>query len=81
LIENGVNGRTFDGSNAENLGGILRWCIDHPDRRREMGMAARKTILELWSPEVAATRLVQLVEALEKREPSPFRDEGPCSPV
>jgi glycosyltransferase involved in cell wall biosynthesis len=81
LIQDGVNGFTFDGSNAEKLGRILRRCVDHPDLRSELGTAARNTILDLWSPAVAAKRLLQLVEAVENGRNPPFEDGGPCSPV
>jgi len=81
LIRDGVNGYIFDGDDAENLGRILLRCLEAPDRTREMGRNARATMLNLWSPEVAAKRFLQLCAAIESGKPSPFNDGGPCSPA
>lgn len=81
LIRDGVNGYVFDGNSAENLGRILYRCIENLERTRGMGIAARATISNLWSPTVAAERLIQLCESMESGKPSPFSDGGPCSPV
>lgn len=81
LIRDGVNGYIFDGNSAEDLGRILLYCIQNPDHTRQMGLAARATMLNLWSPEVAAERFLRLCEAIEGMTASPFDDGGPCSPV
>jgi glycosyltransferase involved in cell wall biosynthesis len=81
LIRDGVNGYIFDGDDAENLGRILLRCLEAPDRTREMGRNARATMLNLWSPEVAAERFLQLCAAIESGKSSPFNDGGPCSPA
>jgi glycosyltransferase involved in cell wall biosynthesis len=81
LIRNGINGFIFDDRNAGDLGKILRWCLDHPDQRQQIGNTARKTILDLWTPEVAAERLLMLIETIAKNETTPFLDGGPCSPA
>ena len=81
LIQDKVNGRIFDGANVENLGRILGWCIDNPERRLKIGMAAKKTITELWSPTVAAKRFLTLCEQIGEQRPSIFTDNGPCSPA
>lgn len=81
LIQDGVNGRTFEGGSVKNLGQIIRECLDNPAKRQEMGIAAQYTMKNLWSPEEAADRLLKLIEALQRGEPSPFQDDGPCSPA
>ncbi|MEM4360238.1 MAG: glycosyltransferase [Candidatus Bilamarchaeaceae archaeon] len=81
LIQDGVNGHIFEGNRVEDLGRILLYCIQNPDHTRQMGLAARATMLNLWSPEVAAERLLRLCDALERGESSPFDDDGPCSPA
>jgi glycosyltransferase involved in cell wall biosynthesis len=81
LIQDGVNGRIFDGKSVENLGQILRWCVDNNELRMEMGISARETITELWSPSVAAERFLTLCETSHKQQNSAFSDNGPCSPA
>lgn len=79
LIRDGVNGYHFDGKSAQALGEKLLYCLTHPDERQALGQAARTTIQELWSPELAAERLIQLSRSLlERTAPPPFAD-GPCS--
>lgn len=80
LIQDGVNGHVFAGNRVEDLGRILLYCLQNPDHIRQMGLAARATMLNLWSPDVAAERLLRLCDALERGESSPFYD-GPCSPA
>lgn len=81
LIQDGVNGHVFEGNRVDDLGRILLYCIQNPDHTRQMGLAARATMLNLWSPEVAAERFLRLCEAIEGGTNSPFNDQGPCSPA
>lgn len=81
LISDGANGRVFEGESAVKLGRILRWCLDNPEQRYEMGQNARSTISEKWSPSTAAERMLTLCEALEEGRNSPFQDGGPCAPA
>ncbi len=77
LIQDGVNGRAFTGGNPADLGRVLCDCLADLPRTRAMGAAAQKTIAGLWSPEVAAGRLLELIAALQAGRPSPFQDAGP----
>ena len=42
LVEDGVTGLLFEPGDSVDLSRKMRWAIDHPDRMREMGVAARK---------------------------------------
>jgi glycosyltransferase involved in cell wall biosynthesis len=56
----GPNGRTFDGTAADleaRLGEILALPAG---RRREMGLAARAAVVERWSWERIARRLIEV---------------------
>lgn len=81
LIDDHVNGRTFEGAEPRALGSVLKWCIENPDDRQRLGTAARATMSELWSPKVAADRLLELLEAIHSGLPARFNDGGPCSPT
>ncbi len=81
LIQDDINGYVFDDNRTEILGRILLHCIENPARTREMGLAAHRTMVSFWSPEVAAERFLKLCEAIEAGKPSPFDDAGPCSPA
>lgn len=81
LIQDGVSGHVFEGNQVEDLGRILLYCIQNPDHTRQMGLAARTLMLNLWSPEVAAERFLRLCEAIAGGMSSPFDDQGPCSPA
>jgi glycosyltransferase involved in cell wall biosynthesis len=81
LIEDGVNGYIFEGESPENLGFLLKMTIDNAKKRNEIGNLAQKTIMDFWSPTVAADRLVNLCKVLLEDKSSPYHDDGPCSPA
>jgi len=81
LISDGINGFMFEGRNVENLGRVIHWCLNNPERIQEIGIAGQKTISELWSPVVAVDRLLSLCDALDRGKTSSFQDGGPCSPI
>ena len=45
LIEDGVQGFVYPHNNADALAAHIRWCRDHPEQNRQMGVEARKTAL------------------------------------
>jgi glycosyltransferase involved in cell wall biosynthesis len=81
LIKDGVNGFVFNGKNSKELGKILLDCLEKSDRTNKIGMSAQNDIFSLWSPTIAADRLLKLIEAINYRKISPFQDGGPCSPA
>jgi glycosyltransferase involved in cell wall biosynthesis len=81
LIRDGLNGIMFEGGDPKKLGRILLNCLDNEAMRQKMGLLAQKTMIDLWTPEIAASRLLRLIEAIQKGETTPFQDEGPCSIV
>lgn len=48
LIEDGVNGFLVEPT-VGAIAGRLHWCREHPEQVREMGLAARETVLESWT--------------------------------
>lgn len=78
LLKDSENGLIFESKNWESLYIKVKWLIDHPEERREMGRNAYETMLKIWSPENAAKNLISFLEAKLQGEetPIPF---GPCS--
>lgn len=56
----------------------VEWLLTHPHEMRCMRQAAQRQMIELWSPEVAAKRLLCLIDHLQSHKETPFL-EGPCS--
>lgn len=80
LVKNGENGMAFPSKNVEDLSEIVKLLLQRPDKQRELGAAAYRTITELWNGEFAAMRLLQLSKAIMAGDKYPdlFAD-GPCS--
>jgi glycosyltransferase involved in cell wall biosynthesis len=63
-LERGMNGMVFDHRSSDaavNLAAVLRELIEDPDRREQMGAAARQTA-EKFSPAAIADKYLQLFE-------------------
>lgn len=58
LVQEDVNGRTFDPLDVEGLAVAIRDLLADPDRRAKMGMAARTRALEC-TPAFAAARIAE----------------------
>lgn len=78
LIQDGNNGLLYDDSDEVDLFNKVRFLIDNPNIRKEYGQSAKEHIKTFWSPNIAAKRLLVLMESLENNLSSPF-DDGPCS--
>ena len=69
LVEDGVNGFTFDPYDVEALAGLMQRVAAMTDERRAaMGRAGQRIIAE-WGPERFAEGLMQAVEARMRRPP------------
>lgn len=79
LIEDRKNGMIYQNGNQKSLYACVKQLLDNPQYREEMGVKAYHTLADTWNAEVAAKRLLQLVEHLKSgKSGSPF-NEGPCS--
>lgn len=79
LIEHGKSGYLFPDGDIQELCLILSTIIDNHNICREIGLNAWSNIKNIWSPEVAAERLVNLVSGLLGTCPLPKYSVGPCS--
>jgi len=70
LVQDGVNGFSFDPYDVEALAGLMqRVAALAGDRREAIGEAGRRIIAD-WGPERFADGLMQAVEVARRRPPS-----------
>ena len=63
LIEPGITGLLFEPGDARELGELLRWAAEHPERMAEMGANARARFDALYTPDINYARLVEIYRA------------------
>lgn len=80
LIEDGVNGYMYKDGDIEDLYEKVKFLIDNPEKRAEIGAAAYKTMTEQWNAENAAERFITLAQAIldGNKRPNLFKN-GVCS--
>ena len=79
LIRHGVNGSVYRCGNTAQMAAELKKLLDHPETGKARGEAAYETITGLWNAEIAAARLVELIQGLLGCGPMPRFADGPCS--
>lgn len=82
LIKDKENGLIFKDQNIEDLYIKVKFLLDNPERRKNIGLKAYQTMIKDWTPKVAAQRLITLSQYLldkkENEKNEPFI-EGVCS--
>lgn len=78
LVKSGENGYIYRDGDLDDLYEKVKYLLDHPKERAAMGKAAYQTMTETWCADVAAERLLTLIENLQAGKDTPF-GEGPCS--
>ena len=68
LVRHGENGLIFRDRSIDDLTEKVSALLDEPERARTLGLNAYNTIAEMWSPEVAAKRFVELAETLRESD-------------
>jgi glycosyltransferase involved in cell wall biosynthesis len=76
LVEDGRTGLLFEPGDPESLARCLRWALDHPERLREMGRAARAVFEASYTPAANYRRLLaiydeSMAEQAEMAHPRP----------
>lgn len=80
LIQDGANGLVYKNGNQHQLEERVEKLIRDSNYRKQLGMNAYESIINVWSAEVAAKRFVELSETLLKGESAnTLFAEGPCS--
>ena len=78
LVKDGENGLIFESENIDSLYEKVKLLLDDVDLRKRISINAYKTMSEIWNPQKAAIRFIELVETLQAGKDTPFTD-GPCS--
>lgn len=78
LIKNGENGLIYKDGNLKDLYNKVKFLLDSREQRERLGVNAYKTLTEIWNADVAAERLLKLIENIKEGKETPFT-YGPCS--
>jgi len=77
IVKNGDNGLLFQPGNPYDLAEKIRWMIDHPKERQEMGRRARELAEKECNPELHYERLMEVCRRiLAKHGKKLFRAVG-----
>ncbi len=80
LISDGENGMIYKDGDIEDLFAKVKFLMDNPQKRAEIGKTAYKTLCEQWNADNAAKRLIKLSQEILKGNKSPeVFDSGVCS--
>lgn len=78
LIKDGENGLFFRDRDANDLYTKVKWLVENPRERIEMGKKAYYTMRDIWCPQVACKNLIKLSSALLENKLVDI-EYGPCS--
>lgn len=78
LISDGQNGLLFKSQDLDSLCSKVKDLLNNDEFRLTIAHSAVKTMREVWSPQNAARRFVQLAESIMKGKDTEYTD-GPCS--
>ena len=79
LIQHSQNGYLYDFKNFEEFVSVAKQAVENKNKRIEISRNAYKTMLEQWSPEIAAERFVSLAKSLLAGDKIILENSGPCS--
>ena len=77
LIENGNNG--FSYKSKQELFETVENLLMNKEKRMDIAKKAYQTMYNLWSPQIAASRLLVLLENLKQKGKCDIFESGPCS--
>ena len=80
LVKDKYNGLIYESGNVNELFSKIKYLLDNTDEQVRLGKAAYKTICDEWNAEIAAKRLIILINNILEGNKSPdLYAEGPCS--
>ena len=79
LIKHEENGLIYRNGDMNGLYSAVKRLMDSEKLRRYLGENAYRTMTELWNAEVAAKRLLILIEELNESGQCDLFEDGPCS--
>lgn len=78
LIEHGKNGLVYDKHGDNSLYSNVIKLLDDRELKLKLQREAYTTMISLWNADVAAERLLELIDCIEKGKEPPY-ESGPCS--
>lgn len=80
VVNNGENGFIYESENADQLYEKVKFLLDNPQKRENIGRAAYVTMIEQWNARNAAKRFYELAKAvIEEKKASDIFSDGVCS--
>lgn len=79
LITNNENGLMYADKDIEDLYVKVKNLLENSEKAEQLGKNAYETIIREWNADVAAERLLLLLEDLQKHKCSNRYSQGPCS--
>lgn len=78
LIENGVNGYTYNRKKKDDLFNKVKYLLDNNEVKCFIQKKAYETMLDMWNADSASNKLLNLIDCLENGKDFECFD-GPCS--
>ena len=79
LIKSGVNGISFKSKDQDDLNHKTLQLIKNPSLIQAISIEAYQTMQNIWNGEVAANRLINLIQAIQKDSSYNLYEYGPAS--
>ena len=80
LIDDGKNGLIYQNGDIDDLYNKVKFLLDNPERCKELGVNAYKTLTSTWNAELAAERFLNLAtKLLNNEDVNDLYSSGPCS--
>ncbi len=79
LIKKGENGFIYENGNINELYHTLKLVLDNKELPQRIGLNAYNSIINLWNPQEAAKRLIELSESIINNKSFNKYKDGPCS--
>lgn len=81
LIRDGINGFLYRDGDENRLLEKVKAVLSDRDLAARLGAQAYTDMATLWSPKVAAERVIRLNDAIREGNAESLFSEGPCSPA
>lgn len=79
MLKHSENGLIYQNGDLEGLYRYVKALLDDPQRQKQLGEKAYRTVADLWNANVAAERLIKLTEEIQSKGCCECYQNGPCS--
>ena len=79
LIEDGQNGFCYKSGDVDELYSKIKSVLDDENMRKSISKKAYETMKNDWDADVAAERLLALIDAINNKQSLDLHESGPCS--